>query len=65
MTQLVETPAPALVWSRFIARCQADPELGPYVGTILGLAGSVLGDAEANLGVLDRVFGHLGAARQG
>lgn len=54
----------AAVWARFIGACQKDPELGPYVGTILGLASAVLGDPTQNLAVLDRIAGHLNAARE-
>lgn len=63
MTAEAPVAAPA-VWSRFIGACQRDPELGPYVGTILGLASAVLTDPAKNLAVLDRIAGHLNAARE-
>lgn len=55
---------PALVWQRFVGACQADAELGPYVGTILALGATVLTNPARNIEVLDRIFGHLNAARE-
>lgn len=55
---------PATIWARFVASCRSDSELGPYVPTILGLAGAVLQDPAQNLAVLDRIAAHLEEARR-
>lgn len=59
-----ERMADAVTWERFVAACQADPELGPYMSTVLGLAAAVLGDPGKNLQVLGRIAGHLANAKE-
>lgn len=58
----VARPA-ADVWARFVGACQADEDLGPYVGVVMGLAGAFLGDPAKNVELLERIAGHLAHAK--